>query len=221
MGCSIESCTLRIRTSRSSPAINCPSIGGRCCMPPIRHQPPRKGNRGRYPKPLLMAPPGLMYAQVVKVRAHGRVVEVDRKVVFGDPKAIAEQLTLLPTGQGINTSFVERNNLTQRQSNRRLTRRTNGFSKELSWFWRQLWLSLAYYHLVLPHHSLRQALPEPESTEGASSLQHWQTGTPAMAARLTDHVWTTTELLSYRVPPYFLDELPDLERLYPPFEEAS
>ena len=38
--------------------------------------------------------------------------------------------------------------------------------------------------------------------------------TPAMAASLTDHVWTTTELLSYRVPPHFLDALPDLERLY-------
>ena len=41
-----------------------------------------------------------------------------------------------------------------------------------------------------------------------------------MAARLTDHVWTTTELLSYRVPPHFLDTLPALERLYPPFEET-
>jgi hypothetical protein len=35
-----------------------------------------------------------------------------------------------------------------------------------------------------------------------------------------DHVWTTTELLSYRVPPHFLDTLPALERLYPPFEET-
>jgi hypothetical protein len=52
------------------------------------------------------------------------------------------------------------------------------------------------------------------------SLRRWQPVTPAMAARLTDHVWTTTELLSYRVPPHFLDELPDLERLYPPFEET-
>jgi IS1 family transposase/transposase-like protein len=186
----------------------------------IWHQPQRTGNRGRYPKPLLMAPPGLMYAQVVRVRAHGRVVEVDSKVVFGDPKAIAEQLTSLPTSKTINTSFVERNNLTQRQSNRRLTRRTNGFSKELSWFERQLWLSLAYYHLVLPHHGLRQPLPAPESTRGAGSLRRWQPGTPALAARLTDHVWTTTELLSYRVPSYFLDGLPDLERLYPPFEET-
>jgi len=184
------------------------------------HQPPRPGHRGRYPKPLLMPPPGLLYAQVVKTRDHGRIVQIDSKVVFGDPQAIAEKLTLLPTSATINTSYVERHNLTQRQSNRRLTRRTNGFSKDLSWFERQLWLSLAYYHLVLPHRRLRQPLPEPEPTRGSGSLRRWQPVTPAMAARLTDPVWTAAELLSYRVPPHFLDALPDLERLDPPFEET-
>ena len=186
----------------------------------VWHQPQRQGNRGRYPKPLLMPPPRLLYAQVVKTRAHGRIVQVDSKVVFGDLQAIAEMLTSLPTSTTINTSFVERHNLTQRQSNRRLMRRTNGFSKDLSWFERQLWLSLVYYHLVLPHRRLRQPLPEPEPTRGAGSLRRWQPVTPAMAATLTDHLWTTTELLSYRVPPHFLEELPDLEHLYPPFEET-
>jgi hypothetical protein len=57
----------------------------------------------------------------------------------------------MPTSATINTSFVERHNLTQRQSNRRFTRRTNGFSKDLAWFERQLWLSLAYYHLAQKH----------------------------------------------------------------------
>ncbi len=79
-------------------------------------------------------------------------------MVFGDPQAIPEQLTSLPTSETINTRYVERHNLTQRQSDRRLTRRTNGFSKELSWFKRQLWLSLVSYRLSLPHHRLRQPL---------------------------------------------------------------
>ena len=129
-----------------------------------------------------MPPPGLLYAQVVKARDHGRIVQVDSNIVFGNPKALAEKLTSLPTSATINTSFVERHNLTQRQSNRRLTRRTNGFSKDLSWFERQLWLSLAYYHLALPHRRLRQPLPEPEPTRGLGSLRRWQPVTPAMAA---------------------------------------
>ena len=76
------------------------------------------------------------------------------------------------------------------------------------------------FGLVLPHRCLRQRLPEPEPTQGSGSLRRWQPVTPALAARFTDHLWTTTALLSYRVPPYFLDALPELERLYPPFEET-
>ena len=145
------------------------------------HQPPRQGNRGRYPTPLLLPPLGLLYAQVVKTRAHGRIVQVDSKVVFGDPQAIAEQLTLLPTSATMNTSYVERHNLTQRQSNRRFTRRTNGFSKDLSWFERQLWLSLAYYHLALPHRRLASYCQSQSPREaqdrcdvGSRSLQPWR-----------------------------------------------
>jgi len=177
--------------------------------------PQRKGNRGRYPKPRRGPLPGLLYAQVVKVRQKGRVVEVDSKVVFGDPEAIAARLAASPVSNTINTSFVERNNLTQRQSNRRLTRRTNGFSKELPWFEKQLWLSLAYYHLVLPHSNLRQELPTPEPTRGTGSPKRWRPRTPAMAAGITDHIWTVTELLSYRVPAHFLDQLADIEHLFP------
>ena len=109
--------------------------------------------------------------------------------------------------------------MTQRQSNRRLTRRTNGFSKEITWFEKQLWVSLAYYHLVRPHHSLRQRLPIPESTRGIGSPRRWRPVTPAMAAGITDHVWTTTELLSYRVPVQFLDQLSEIEDLFPMLEQ--
>ena len=58
-----------------------------------------------------------------------------------------------------DTSRTHFTNLTQRQSNRRLTRRTNGFAEEITGLETQLWLSLAYYHWVLPQHSLRQELP--------------------------------------------------------------
>ena len=182
------------------------------------HQPPRQGNRGPHPKPRQIPLPGLVYAQVVKIREKGRVVEVKNKVVFGSSTAVADRLATSPVSHTINTSFIERDNLTQRQNNRRLARRTNGFSKELTWLEKQLWLSLAYYHLVLPHHSLRQRLLTPEPTRGTGSPRLWQLITPAMVAGITDHVWTTTELLSYRVPVQFLDQLSEFEYLFPSLE---
>ncbi len=182
-------------------------------------QPERQGERGRYPLPRLVPTEDLLYAQVVKVRENGHVKEVKTKIVFGKPAAIAAQLANLSVSETINTSFVERDNLTQRQSNRRLTRKTNGFSKEIAWFEKQLWLSMAYYHFVLPHHSLRQPLETPAPTRGAGSLKKWQPVTPAMAAGITDHVWTTTEMLAYRVPAQFLDQLSTIKPLFALLEE--
>jgi len=78
---------------------------------------------------------------------------------------VTTRLAQSPVSQTPNTSFVERDKLTQRQQNRRLTRRTHGFSKDLTWFEKQWWLSLAYYHLILPHASLRTPcqFPNPRS----------------------------------------------------------
>jgi IS1 family transposase len=90
----------------------------------------------------------LLYAQVIKQRTGGRITAVYTNVVFGDRAAVAARLAQSPVSHTLNTRFVERDNLTQRQPNRRLTRRTNGFSKDLTWFEKQLWLSLAYYHWV-------------------------------------------------------------------------
>jgi transposase-like protein/IS1 family transposase len=183
-------------------------------------QPQRKGHRGRFPKPRLVPTADLLYAQVIKVRDRARVTEVKAKVIFGKPEVIAAQLANSPVSDTVNTSFVERDNLTQRQSNRRLTRRTNGFSKEIVWFEKQLWLSTAYYHLVLPHHSLRQPLDTPEPTRGPGSPRKWRPVTPAMAAGITDHVWSTAELLSYRVPAQFLDQLSKIKPLFALLEQV-
>jgi IS1 family transposase/transposase-like protein len=165
------------------------------------------GKRGRKPHPKLLPPPSLHYAQVVKRRQKGRVVEVTTKVVFGSQTAIQARLAASSVSQTINTSFVERNNLTCRQCTSRLARKVLSFSKELSWLEKHLWLSFAYYHFVLPHASLAQPLPIPEPTRGSGSLKQWQSCTPAMAAGLTDHVWSMEELLSYRVPLAFRAQL--------------
>jgi hypothetical protein len=64
----------------------------------------------------------------------------------------------------------------------------------------QLVLFQVYHNFVLPHASLRQALAEPIPTNGSGSAKLWRPCTPAMAAGLTDHVWTLKEVLMLRVP---------------------
>ena len=54
----------------------------------------------------------------------------------------------------------------------------------------------------LPHASLRLALPQPEPTKDTGSASQWWPCTPAMAAGLTDRVWSLRKVLLFRVPPW-------------------
>jgi hypothetical protein len=154
--------------------------------------PPIKPGPGRPRKePRRVLDPELCYAQVDKHREDGRVVEVRRRIVFGSSEVITEILG----DKQINTSYVERDNLTSRQSNGRLVRKTLSHSKKDHFLRRHLDLEDAVFNFVRPHQSLREELPQP--IKG----RKWQQHTPAMAAGLTDHVWTLEELLSYRIPP--------------------
>ena len=167
--------------------------------------PPRQGTRGRFPHPRRCPPPDLCYAIVVKERQHGRVIHVTTRVVYGTIAQGEAALQASPVSRTINTYGVERNNLTVRQHARRLGRKVNAFSKEPDYLEHQLTLAFAYYHFVVPHRSLRQRLPHPLPTTGRNgSRKKWKPVTPAMAAGLTDHVWTMDELLSFRVPPKHL-----------------
>ena len=161
-------------------------------------QPQRKGTRGRLPKPRQVVPEGLHYATVHKEREGGRVVSVTTQVVYGSLKDILA--CLKPLKQTINTSFVERMNLTLRHLLSRLHRKTLCFSKRRAYLACHLHLALAYYHFVRYHSSLRVRLPEPIPTRGNGSPKKWEQRTPAMAAGLTDHAWSLEELLMCHVP---------------------
>jgi IS1 family transposase/transposase-like protein len=167
-------------------------------------QPPRTGQRGRPREPYKVPPDDLLYAVVCKRREGSRVVEVTTEVVYGSPQRIAELLQHSPTSHMISTYGVERNNLTVRQHARRLGRKVNAFSKDHDYLEQQLALSFAYYHFVIPHQGLRQKLAVPIPTKGDGSPKRWHQRTPAMAAALTDHIWSMDELLSFRVPPKHL-----------------
>jgi IS1 family transposase len=161
-------------------------------------QPRRKGKRGRFPNLRQVPPQELNYATVHKERKKGRVVSVTTKVIYGSKDKI--EALLEPLGQKINTSFVERVNLTMRHLVSRLHRKTLCFSKKREYLVYHLHLALAYYHFARHHASLRVKLPEPIPTRGDGSPKKWQQRTPAMAAGLTDHRWSLRELLMCPVP---------------------
>ena len=63
-------------------------------------------------------------------------------------------------------------------------------------------------------------LEAPELTRGTGTPKKWKPVTPTMAAGTTDHVWTTPELLSYRVPAQFVDQLSKSKPLFTLLEEV-
>ena len=81
-------------------------------------------------------------------------------------------------------------------------RRVNTLCQGADGVQHQLAVFHVYHNFVLPHASLRQPLLVPELTHGTGSAKRWQPCTPAMAAGVTDHVWTLKEVLMFRVPPW-------------------
>jgi hypothetical protein len=107
-----------------------------------------------------------VYAQVIKTQRRFRLVNVEARFVWGLPSEYFSRLKSAGLSGRINTSFVERANLTIRQSVSKLTRRTWStaqFSTELSEhvFW---WL--AYYHFTRNHQSLRTKVSQPIHRKG-------------------------------------------------------
>lgn len=137
---------------------------------------PRDGKRGRC---RLIAWPGLVIGQVVKQRADGHVVGVTRRIAHGTRR----WATRLRGGGTIQTAYIERLNGTFRARLASLARRTRGLGRTVTRLERGMWLVGAVYNFCTPHGSLVRGQ------------------TPAMAAGITDHVWSMDELLHYRVPP--------------------
>jgi len=163
-------------------------------------QPERRQATGPAPKPRWMPLPQLLYAQVVKTVRRRRLVHVTHRVVFGTLEAINQ--VLAACGWQINTAFIERLNLSIRQHVAAVGRRVTTLCKGEDGLHQQLALYHMYYNFCLPHASLRVPLPQPLPTNGTGSAKQWRPQTPAMAAGLTDHVWTLREVLLFRVPPW-------------------
>jgi hypothetical protein len=130
--------------------------------------------------------PGWQYLQVVKQRENGRVVGTELRVIFGDEE---EVLALL----GKSTAYIERTHLTMRLFNGRLARKTLAFSKQLEMYRASATWEDLVHNLARPLKTLRLEVNDPH--------RRWQPRSPAMAAGLSDHIWTVKELLSTVVSP--------------------
>ena len=149
--------------------------------------PPRTGKRGRPKAPYKVPPKGLNYAVVEKTRAKGRVVSTVTRVIFGTMVAVTAALGMSRVSRAINTSFVERQNATDRHRNARKTRKTYRFSKDWRYHEAVTYLTLYSYNFCWPVRTLR--------VRGESD--QWVERSPAMAAGLTDHVWSMSEWLRF------------------------
>ncbi len=146
----------------------------------------RRHGRGRPKHPALKPPPGLLVGVVHKLRdAKGRVRGVRTGARFGRLKDIRRRIRELGIGRAISTSHLERLNGTLRGHQARLARRTQAMSRgagPLQW---ALWIFRDLYNWAWVHGALGGR-------------------TPAMAMRLTDHVWTVRE---YITDPVHADDL--------------
>ncbi|MBF0544625.1 MAG: hypothetical protein HQM08_09335 [Candidatus Riflebacteria bacterium] len=152
--------------------------------------PPKRCGPGRPPKARLKMPANLCYATVRKTRENGRVVKVKRTIVFGTWFLLMFYLLCSLVSKTINTSFVERNNGTERGKNSRKCRKTLAFSKLEELHNAASYFTGFSYNFCWPVRTLDQK-------NVGKEIAH---RTPAMAVGLTDHVWTIKEWCAFPVP---------------------
>jgi len=131
-------------------------------------------------------PPDLCYATVRKTREKGRVIKIVIALVMGVVSLLTGYLTRSKVSKRVNTAFVERQNGTDRGQNARKRRKTYGFSKKLDVHHAMTYFTLYSYNFCWPVRTLA-------ISSDSKKIQR----TPAMAAGLTDHIWSIEEWVTY------------------------
>jgi IS1 family transposase len=119
------------------------------------------------------------YAQLVKVYGTDQTKRKSGGAKYSPAvclSAHSEVVNGSPNGEHISTSHVERANLTMRMSMRRFTRLTNAFSRKVENLAAAVSLHFMHYNFCRVHKRLGT--------------------TPAVAAGVTDHVWTLHEIIA-------------------------
>ena len=149
---------------------------------PVPAPPRRPPGRPRV-VPERRLPDEVIYATVHKHRENNRVIAVETRQVFGSPEGLEDVLGESAASRRVNTSFVERQNATDRGRNARKSRKTYRFSKDWQVHEAMTYRTLHGYNFCWCMRTLRV-----KDEEG-----RWQERTPALAAGLTDHVGTWRE----------------------------
>jgi len=144
---------------------------------------------------------GLIYGQVKKSYRRRKLVRVTHVMRLGTADALTAALQGLGFSGKLNTSFIERVNLTVRHGVAALARRTWATAQQSPQLLAHLEWWRAYYHFVRPHASLRVRLVQPRERGGKLVAQRYRQRTPAMAAGRTHRRWTAREVLACPLPP--------------------
>jgi IS1 family transposase len=155
--------------------------------------------QGRYRRQWQVEP-GLIYGQVKKSYRRRKLVRVTHVMRLGTDLALKAALQGLGFSGRLNTTFIERVNLTVRHGVAALARRTWATAQQSPHLLAHLEWWRAYYHFVRPHASLRVRLMQPRERGGKLVAQRYRQRTPAMAAGRTTRRWTAREVLSCPLP---------------------
>jgi hypothetical protein len=133
--------------------------------------------------------PELHIGTVIKRTVKKHLKEVIRQMTHGSLEAALKLLERSRGGTMLNTSFIERFNGTMRERLAALTRKCRHAAHRLVALHTGMYLLGGTYNFCFPHHEL-------------SKTTHFGCAcTPAMAAGLTDHIWTVQEVLTYKIAP--------------------
>ena len=136
----------------------------------------------------------LCIAQVIKQYAQKRVVGIKRRLVQGTAAQIEMLLQQTQRGGQVNVAFIERLNATFRAYISALVRRGRALARQTETLHLAMYLIGTVYNFCTYHKSLRVAIYLP------GNQRRWARRTPAIAAGITNHLWTIEELLCFQVP---------------------
>ena len=149
---------------------------------------------GQAGRPRLRPWEGIHIAQVVKQYTGRRVTGVVQRICQGAAPMVQTLIQRSQGAGGINTAYIERLNATFRARLAPLVRRTRARVRQAATLHAGVYVVGTVYNFCTYHHSLRIELLLPHQQ------RRWLRRTPAIAAGITDHLWSVRELLCFKVP---------------------